>query len=437
MIKIFFTCLLFIFFTAINNAQVKPLAGVTINKKDIPVVNDKAIINRETQEALNTWIDIYELPNYQGKVVRFTTNGSNDISKLTFTPDRISIKRGSAYFTANLKSGTTTIAITADIPNLRIDNAGISSLNIYPTPLAIVYENQNYSGQNKVFLFDESGFKNGDDITNLNLPFNSSNISVKLLNTDMSLYVFDNGDIPKKIGKLTPGLTLEGNLRKIRFVKFVKIRVWFNGFLTTIHTNDCRRMRGYVNFSITEFEPVRGINMLHSYPELGFVKAFKENSTTSIPNNIFDVNNYWLAERDGVTERYNERTNSGYASNKYSIESTKYTSTPDPGFTFEVEEGALKNNRVMLTVFANLTGNHKGCDLCTDFTDNAGMIREAKINVPINYSHPLTRASKDGESYHNLIQVGKLRTNQSVEINGGLYGPEHPTYLQFSWAQVR
>lgn len=429
--KIFLTSISICLFLAFTTAQVKPLATTTINKKDVTVVNGKTIVTTEKEQALNTWVDIYELPNYQGRVVRFTKSTSR--LNLPFTPDRISIKRGTAFFNAVLietgKSTLEGIKIDTEIPNVRINNTGLSVIDITPIPYYEIFENPNYLGKSKLFAFDYKAVQNGDDIINPTLPFTSNAISIKISDPSLLLYIYDNESAKAKIvSGNSNNITIVGEIKRFRYGKKAGVKVCFNGFLTTIHNNDCKRLRGYVRFSVNEIE--KDNITFQTDPLLTSRDVFKMTDPNFVPSNLYNIEQYWVAERDGITEPYR---NSAYASNRYSIETDRHENKQQDCVQFEIDEGALLNNRVILSLFTKLTGNHKGCDMCTDFTTEAGMLQEQKSTAILNIKNPTSRAMRSGFSNSKYIQFGSFRSSGG---QGSFTGPEHPTYLQFSWEKI-
>lgn len=411
---------IFLFFLVIPcfllKAQVQKLDPNATNKKDVVAPINK--LNAEAQEAANTWIDIYELPNYQGQKVRFTQ--TKELTAFPFALDNISIKKGNFITTkvtinveGNLRG--TEIEIKNDAPNIRVGNGGIGFIRFKALPWIEIFEQPNQQGRSVKFVEDIVNREN------LNLPFLTNNISVKLSSDDVMVTLSLNCNNLKTyayIDRVKANLNFPNtNICGLHIGKKAAIRLRFNGILTAIHNNDCKRMYGTIRYRIIEKDVNGNI--------VGFSKTIKASESTqwgwvnvfNAPKNdatvyplAFDVNKYFVQERDG------HRSNRVLGN---------LHDAPRDGDTYILhyfDSLAFQQNRIFLEVTANIGSHHKGCDLCTDYTDNASMVTAVVKLIPITRNAPFGQ-----------LQVGKYRATGG---QGDFSGSEHATYLDFTFTPV-
>lgn len=408
--------ILILFSSSILQAQVQKIDTKATNKKDVATTINK--LNAEAQEAANTWIEIYELPNYQGQKLRFTQ--TKEFPSFPFALDRISIKKGNFITTkvtinidGNLRGAD--IEIKNDIPNLRVGNGGISLIKFTSLPWIEIFEQPNQQGRSVKFVEDIVNSEN------LNLPFLTNNISVKLSSDDVIVTLSLNCGGTKTysyIDRVKTNLNLPNtNICGLHIGKKAAIRLRFNGILTEIHNNDCKRMYGTIKYRIVEKDLNGNI--------VGFSKTIKASESTqwgwvnvfNAPKNdavvyplVFDVNKYFIQDRDG------HRTNRQYG-NLHDAPRDE-----DTYILHYFDSAAFQHNRIFLEVTTNIGSHHKGCDLCTDYTDNATMVTPVVKQIPITINSPFGQ-----------LQAGKYRSKGG---QGDFLGPEHATYLDFSFTNV-
>lgn len=413
--KNIFSTILIMLNAFVINAQIQKLEPKTVNSKDIIVPNSK--LSKDALEAANTWIEIYELPNYQGQKVRFTQ--SKETPTFPFALDRISIKKGN-FITTKVTINTNgyqrgeEIEIKNDEPNIRIGNGGVGLIKFDALAWVEIFELPNQQGRSVKIV---------EDIVNkhnLGLPFSASNISVKLSGDDViATLSFDcaGRKLYSKIDRIKANPDLRSAIPcGLHIGKKAAIRIRFNGILSEIHNNDCKRMYGNISYRLVE-KDVNG-NIVDVCKTIKPAESDQWSSVTvysnsknaaTAPANLYDVSKFYIKERDG------NRTN---LPRLYT-----YPRDEDTYILHYFDEDAYQQDRIFLEVTTNIGSHHKGCDLCSDYTDNATMIRNMVKQISV------ARAG----STAGLLQVGKFR---SASGEGGFTGPEHATYLDFTFTKV-
>lgn len=418
-IKITAIILFMIAFASSSNSQTKPVqptAKPLSGKNTLPQGNNnKNIIIQNAGDEANAWVEIYELPDYQGRMVKFTKTTSSPT--LPFTPDRISIKRGSSIIKkVKIFSGPNSelIEVKQNIPNLRVNNGGIILIEFESLPYVEIFEFPDFRGRSVKFV-DDIFFKN-----NLDLPFPLENISVKNSSDDVISYFSYNCTGKKKyitVDRNKQQVTLGTHICGLRIGKKEAIRMKFNGILAQIHNNDCKRMYGIIKYRIIEKDVSGNVLSIcknideRRTDEWGWVTLFQKSKNESIiPANLYNIDNYFIKERS--------KTAAGQK--PFLFRPPLNEDLPYEVFLFDAltyDEGNLK-----LEISINIGTHHKSCDLCSDYTDNASMINEYVQEYTI----------KREQNLYN-IQPGKFRSASGV---GGFTGPEHATYLDFTFATV-
>jgi hypothetical protein len=301
-----------------------------------------------------------------------------------------------------------------------------------PKSLAVhwleIYEMPRYQGR-KILITSNT--------QNPVFPFPLTNISMKT-SDNTKVYITSNcQDIPFETSYVKDPVEVpisSGTICSIRFAKINTIRITFEGILTEIHNNDCKKMYGKIEYNVFE---------LNSFNERVYCNKsgpgntnnktlyYKEKSSANTYPFIYNINDFYLADRDFSIRNENQ------GKVKPNI------TTIAPGILAEdvfVDDTALNNGRVKLEVKVKLGFAHKGCDLCSDYTLDAAMNNTATFIVDIKQPEAAYRIP-------NLesIQLGPLRknnlttTSSPATYNGcmangieGFSGPAHATYLQFS-----
>jgi hypothetical protein len=398
-------------------AQIKSTTVTnSIGNNTVSIANNPSLF-----ASVNTFVEIYELPNYQGKMVKLATSTSP--LTLPFTADKISIKRGKANFRVTITEASgNKINVAADVPELRVNNGGLTAIDFVLPFYIDVFENPNYTGKVKRFEIYDDGIKRSDEFDLPNLPFTPTLISIKFSQPNLLAYIYQpQQNQPVVFSNSVSSVPVNGGIRKIRIGRKQKIRMQFHGFLAEIHNNDCKRIRGWVKYNLQEKDQDNRTVITEKFANLQ--TAFDQRSGNFVPENLFNINNYWLLQRDGTRETLNSSRR--YPSGKYSIQSNSNVQGAAGGVEFIVDEGALYNNRIFLTVYSKLNSAHKGCDLCSDYTDYTGMQQETETSYLLDPLAGVTRNMETGGSGSYLIQAGPYRV-------AGV-GPDHLTYLQFGW----
>lgn len=419
---LFFACM------GTASAQVKPAqplrnqpvgspTKVRVNPAGAGLANTRLLTDQQ-----NSWLEVYELPDYKGKMVRFTKTVTGYPLQLPFTPDRISIRRSNNN-TLRIKmlevSSPVETEISADIPNIRINNGGIQGFLFENLPYAEIFEFPDFKGRSVKFV-ESIPFRD-----NLGLPFPLSNISVKLSSDEVIAYL--SGNCGSNKGYITVSrnarmLNIPNTVCGLRIGKKNAVRMRFNGILSEIHNNDCKRMYGKVQIRMVEKDASGNtLSVCKTFDESrmdanGWVTVFDIPKTAgTVPSNLYDINRYFIAERDiDVTGRKN--TSRGRLFRTPLNEDRPYE-------LFYFDSLSYRRGDLTLEVKASLGSHHKGCDLCTDYTDNASMARETVQSFAV----------KNYPGFENYIQAGRFRTR---DASGGVMGPEHATYLDFSFTLV-
>ncbi len=418
----FFTCLSSVTAQVKSPQPVRTQPAVSPSKVRVHPAGAGLVNTKLLTDQQNSWIEVYELPDYKGKMVRFTKTVTGYPLQLPFTPDRISIRR-SNNITLRIKmlevSSPVETEITADIPNIRINNGGIQGFLFENLPYAEIFEFPDFKGRSVKFV-ESIPFRD-----NLGLPFPLTNISVKLSSDEVIAYL--SGNCGSNNGYITVSrnarlLNIPNTVCGLRIGKKNAVRMRFNGILSEIHNNDCKRMYGKVQIRMVEKDASGNIlSVCKTFDESrmdanGWVTVFNiPKSENRVPANLYDINRYFIADRDvDVTGR---KTPGKARLFRLPLNEDR------PYELFYFDSLSFRRGDLTLEVKANLGSHHKGCDLCTDYTDNASMAREAVQSFGV----------KNYPDFENYIQAGRFRTSDAA---GGLIGPVHATYLDFSFTLV-
>ncbi|NOT92211.1 hypothetical protein [Ferruginibacter sp.] len=450
--KLFFSCLFFLVGLAAN-AQTPTLSNNTISKKDVGVVNAKAILNNKVQEALNTWIEIYEMPNYQGKMARFNNTVENII--LPFTSKNISIKRGSnnlariSLSTGGLNS-TKNVVISDDVPNLNALNTTLEnppySVLFLQLPYVEIFEKPNYQGKSIKFPYQVSKYYPNPAVKNYNvpvvsppLPFVSKNVSVKLSDPKLIAYLKVNDLNPIVVHDNVPNLQLPyERINSILIDHKVHIVVSLRAILSEIHNNDCKKLYGNIDMEVYTSNGMGGQSFALIADKRNVTNPWITSSTNINPiitdqwsfnnNTTFRINAFKESKED-VQQQNKNCTMLYNIKDYYSPVNTGrpfllLTGDYSPyDFHFIVGSMSIVNKGVYLKLKVDLGSAHKGCDLCTDFTWDAKMATADIKNIPLEKLGTPTPGGINSTYF-----VGNYRSD--VRTNGGTNGPLHATYLQ-------
>jgi hypothetical protein len=144
----------------------------------------------------------------------------------------------------------------------------------------------------------------------------------------------------------------------------VAIKVTFKGIsLTNIHNNDCRKVWGRVRAELWEMNGDGSNARRISDPSIGNGEMFNKAMNRSI--NVVDyaaLTNY-LTMMNGDNGAINFTVDASYLEDKSSR-------SPD---------SRLRENTIVLKIFTYIGGAHKSCDLCSDYTENAGITSSPRI----------------------------------------------------------
>jgi hypothetical protein len=436
------------------NAQVPTLGNNTISKKDVGVVNAKAILNNTAQEALNTWIEIYEFPNYQGKMVRFTTTTEN--LSLPFTAKNISIKRGSnnlvriSLSTGGLNSAKN-VVISEDVSNLNDLTTTLQSppysVLFLQLPYVEIFERPNYQGKSIKFPYQVSRYYPNPAVKNYNativsplLPFVSKNVSIKLSDPKLIAYLKINDLNPLVVHGNVPNLLLPyERINSILIDHKVHIVVSLRAILSEIHNNDCKKIYGNIDFELFTQSSMGGqslalladkANVTNPWLTTDNINPLITDKWSFDNNTIFRINAF--TESKAMVQQQNKICTTLY--NIKDFYSPVTSGKPflllrgdySPyDFHFIVGGMNIVEKGVYLKLKVNLGSAHKGCDLCTDFTWDATM---ANSDIRIIKLEKLGTPTP-GAGMSSTYFIGNYRSD--VRQNGGTIGPAHSTYLQF------
>jgi tRNA threonylcarbamoyladenosine modification (KEOPS) complex Pcc1 subunit len=333
------------------------------------------------------------------------------------------------------------------INNINSTNNGVNDL-LFATNNGIeIFELPNFQGRSKRFI-------SKNEIINLDLPFNSENISIKFNNEEkIILYLVEGNDMSnaKAFINSQPSLaTSAKNIYSIYIGKKVKLEVDFNGILTHIHNNDCKKLYGNISYYLKEYTNNGRLVKYGPYNIDGNIQeerryeVFQQEKGTDyicpFVYNYLDISprdfqtGYPLVSQD--RRRFqNNRNGEAYLQTIAETNNNKQF--------FYVDSNALYNYRgsksLSFHLVVKLGSAHKSCDLCTDFTWDAAMAET--VDIDDNTGSYILINNKA----ISVLQFGEFRkliyrpvgSRGSLNITNRFTGPEHPTYVQFSLKVVK
>lgn len=423
-----------------NDVFGKPTKKPTYNASVLPSVIDDPLYF----EASQKWIEVFEFPNFQGRSVKITSNKSGYGEQLfSFKPDKISIKRGNCktwdiYFNQGMQGIIANdmrfshFKVSGDITELRVGNEDSYNIIFVERPWVQIFEQPNYQGKSEIIALGNSrpllkefrgtlsyhGWEFVNDEVqqpNLGLSFSTSGGSIKLGSDNFIATLMHNHRgriIYTLIDRNSPNIIVKdgenvianaGDLAGITINIKGAMRLGLQNVLATIHNNDCRRMYGRVK-----------VRLVHKDMN-GLVKAI----TGGIKRGISD--------REGWVELYNSPKESSGSPSPL-VRNKSDAALPPQTYNYEdgkhqvlfYDDGAFRTGRLFLQIKFNICTHHKGCDLCTDYTDQT--CTGEKIDEIQFY---------DYRNYHANGHIGNLKTIDHTHIR--INDVFHNTNLVFSY----
>ncbi|MBP6430792.1 MAG: hypothetical protein KA319_03415 [Ferruginibacter sp.] len=379
------------------------------------------LLSPEISELMNTWVDIYEFPNYQGRVVRVTSN-TNNVS-LPFVPDLISIKKGNGILKKIFMgvSNANAFELTNDISNYRVNKGGVIGIEFQNLPYIEVFEFPDFKGRSALFT------QNIYLKENLDLPFIAKNISIRMSDPKMLVYLdffgcnSGHSRANERITVLENGNVVidDRKLCGLKIGEKMALRVKFNGVITDIHNDDCRRLYGKISYQIKEFDEYNREYVLCNFidfksrkPDVITVFDVPKNANNPISNYVYNIRNAYLQSLEGEP-----RGNTGRNKLFYSPRAEN-----EPYEEFLVDKNAYIQKRIKIEVITNIGTHHKSCHTCFDYTADASMLNPITQYITItNYPN-----------YDFNVQAGNFRHSSTGNFNG----PAHSTFVDFTYSEL-
>lgn len=397
---------------------------VTKGKQPLPVVSTgQTVLAANNPAEKEAWVEVYELPGYQGRMQRFTGSVSGSPLALPFSPDRISIKRAKntvLRIVMTEMTGYIRHEIKEDVPDIRINNGGINGFSFEWLPYAEVFEFPDFRGRSVKFT-EAVEFRE-----NLGLPFPLSRISVRLSDENTRVSFSLNCGAAKGytvIDKSQRLVTQTTAVCGIRVERKLAVRMRFNGIVTDIHNNDCRRMYGTVKIRLLERDRngmirtvCRSADPSRQDAE-GWITVYnRESGAEGADPQVYDLQRYNVYHPESGFRLQPDQSKKSWL----------FRQPLDGDRPYELiyfDSLSLYTGELRMEVKARIGSHHKGCDLCTDYTAGASMTEE-------RVQEYVVRSFRQGGG---RIQAGNYRVSGGA---GAFTGPAHNTFLDFTYTEV-
>lgn len=356
------------------------------NPKTPAIINPsvtKNITPAKPNIILGDYIEIFELPNYQGKSVKYKINTENNFLNIPFSSNNISIK-----FSNEEK--------------------------------IILYVAMESTKTIRTFL---------NSFTNLNM--NASDIASIIVGTKRKLEIDFNGIIydynPTPRGVRGPGIH-NSDCKKIYGTLDYKLEM---------------KMKTKTGFAKTTLFPIGEpidrnadgkINVfnLPKYKEYAYPYVYDEgNGAELTPKTKRRNGNSFVSSENILFSVPDELPN---ARKYFYVDSNSYP----------FNRATVINKKYSFTTYVKIGSAHKQCNICTDFTWDVEMKTRDEIKVDLSYDvqHGYKDSARQTPYLLDFIQIGPFRSNE--QYTGGLRtkrdnhtGPQHATYIQFTTKLVK
>ncbi len=295
----------------------------------------------------------------------------------------------------------------------------------YDGPWVEIYENQNYIGR-KVVITTSSN--------TVNLGYTPEIISIKIKSGYIAYLSVNCSEFSNEVcffNNASSYIVPQKSICGIRIEKARDFWVCFNGILSAIHNNDCKKFYGTIKYKIFELND-RNERVYYNLSLAGsgyenVVWAASKNSGRVMPL-LYNINDFYVADRDYIDGIVWDPA-------RYKPYIATSGGSGHARTNFKINETAYRNKKVFIEFFTKIGSYHKGCDLCTDFTRDAEMDREEVKVYNLNAT-----AWESIRFNEKMIQVGPFRAPASGPVTftggGGIQSgngiASHTTYLNFT-----
>ncbi len=225
-----------------------------------------------------------------------------------------------------------------------------------------IYQKKNYQGLSKTYT--------ANNATTSDLGFVPDTVSIKIKPGYIAYISVNCSEFSNEVAiyeNIAQFIVSQKQICGIRIEKAKDYWVKFDGMLSEIHNNDCKRFYGNIKYKIFELNE-RNERIYYNIGTAGSVEvvAYNKPKTNAAEERaLFNINDYYVADRDYINGVV-------FDPSRYKPYITR-SGTLFPKKNFKISEAAFRNKKVFIEIVSKIGSYHKGCDLCTDFTKDAEM----------------------------------------------------------------